>query len=240
MEDKSNLILTLVPGNAESVEICRKKENYRRSHEIMGTPVLALTFSCPPKDAKIGFVFGYDDVNCDVKFPKFNTGRVHFIITFNSTSGLLLLANASKSGTMVGTKVLTRFNQSRILEHQEVINFGIYGFIVNIPNRRNAQKQYLRNQGAYLGNMVSLTPALILNKYSTPRRPMNRIGPFSEVCRVGEGGFGEVLLLCKRDTGDMYAAKRYLDAPPGMDMRQEAGILCRLSHVCNGLPLSTV
>ena len=232
MADVSDLILRLLPENELSAEMCWEKTNKRRSCEVMGFPALALTFSFPPKDAKRGFIFGHDETCCDVVFKRRDTSRRHFSITFNPDSGLLILVNASICGTIVGRRILSTVNQSRILEHRVIISFGLYRFTVEIPNRRHAQKQFLQIQSLYLGNILSSTPTAVFSRYTTPSFILKKVGPYSEIAQIGKGGFGEILLLCARETGDMYVAKRLHNFKADMDIKQEARALRRLSHVC--------
>ena len=230
--DKSDLILRLVPQNRFSSEICRVKENYNHFCEISGYPLLALRFSYKPKDVKTGFVFGHDKNSCDIIFKEPHTSRRHFSITFNPNSGLILLLNGSTSGTVVGSQLLSSFNQSIVLNHEVLISFGIYRFIVDIPARNHAQERFLHNQSLYLGNMLCNTPTTVFSKVTTPNHAMKKIGPYFEVSQLGEGGFGKLSLLCRRDNGDLFVAKTLHNLHNDKELKYEAWTLGQLSHVC--------
>ena len=227
MEDYSDVILCLISENVPSSEICLMKENRRRLMNTRGHISLAWTVLTPVKDMKKGFVFGYDDESCDVLFRGSELCSRQFSITFNLASGLLLLVNRSKSGTLVGGRKLLSVNQSVVLQHRDIINFGAYRFRVDIPNRGHEQKQFLDNQRRFLGQVLTFMPARVYCKYTTPGYTMKRVGPYLEVCR-NRRGFS---VLCTKDTGNLYTSKKVCDSAAWANMKQDIRFLRQLSHV---------
>ena len=228
MLDNSDIILRLVPENALSNDICCMEENCRQLYRIAGSSVLALRYSCPPKDPMTGFVFGHDKESCDVIFNSSTVDSRHFSITFNPTAGLPpLLVNRGRSETDVHETTISPVNQSVILENRTVISFGSYRFRSFIPIRRYKKERYVRNHDSYLRYMLS--GPLAGTKYTTPSRIMERVGPYYEFSRFRK----VLLLLCAQDTGDMFTAKRLCEGTAVLDVKQEARMLCKLSHVCH-------
>lgn len=233
MIDKSDLILRLLPENTLSSEVCDMRENHDFFNELDGYPVLALRFSCEPKNVQRGFVFGYDRKYCDILFKKPIISRKHFSINFNPKSGLIILVNKSTSGTVVGGKVLHAVDQTKVLDHRVVISFGSYRFVVDIPNRHQAQEKFMENQRLYLGNMHCGLTTVVQSEVTTPNHIMKEIGPYFEVSRLDEGSYGETSLFCTRDKGDLFVAKRLIATKGDARIMHEARTLHSLSHVRN-------
>ena len=233
MSHRSDVILALMPGNNISREACYAQSNVRRSHISNSRTALLLRFSCPPKDLRQGFLCGQGAESCDLIFTHPSVAPKHFCFSYNTSSGLLLIVNKGEKSTIVNQSHLQPEGRSRVIEHQMVVQFGVYQFTIIIPDRKDARPQFLRNQSLYLGSMLNNTPTAVLSIHTTPSHVMNRIRSYLEVTQLGKGGFGEVILLSTIDTGTIFAAKRFLEYTTLDDMRREAATLSRLSHVCD-------
>ena len=233
MSLQSDLILVLYPANKLSSRACSAEENARRSQRMYDQKVLTLKFSCPPKDVKRGFACGRSEENCDLMFSDKSAEPIHFHITYNTSSGLLLVVNDSKKGTLANRSDLKVKGQSRVVEHLMKIKFGSYKLTVLVPKRRGDLDEFLQNQSYYLGSMLNqTTPTAVLSKHTTPGHVMTRVGPYLEVTQLGAGTFGEVVLLCAKTTGKLFAAKRFVAQLTTLaQMKREAATLRRLSHV---------
>ena len=233
MSLRSDLILALNPENSISGKACRLEKNARRAQNLFNNKVLTLKFSCPPKNLKQGFACGSCSESCDLLFSGHSAEPVHFFITYNTSSGLLLVVNESIKGTLANQTNLEVKGQSIVLEHQMKIEFGSYKFTILIPERREGLQMFLTNQSHYLGSMINTTtPTAVLSRHTTPGHVMNRIGPYLEVAQLGAGSYGEVILLCTKATGNLFAAKRFgAELTTLAEMKEEAATLRQLSHV---------
>ena len=234
MSLRSDLILALYPENKVSIDACCSEENARRSQSMYEKKVLTIKFSCPPKNLKQGFACGSLEESCDLIFSDGAAKAIHFYITYNPSSGLLLVVNNSRKGTTANQSKLRAKGQSIVIEHQMKIRFGSYKFTVLVPTRNDALEEFLQNQSYYLGSMINqITPTAVLSKHTTPGHVMNRVGRYLEVTQLGVGGFGEVVLLCTKTTGELFAAKRFgAELTSLAEMKEEAATLRKLSHVC--------
>lgn len=227
MMDYSDLLLRLIPENAFSSQICEMVKNLDRFCEVKGRSALAIRLSGPIEDQKMGFVFGYDEKFCDVLFKKSELGPIHFSITLNPKSGLILLVNRNESGTLVDGTNLNSLNQSIVLQHRSLIKFGIYSFRADIPNRGDQQYQFFNIQRLYLGNLFTRLPAAVYCTYTTPRQTMKNLGPYYVVRQYHK----DHLVVCSKEDGNLYTAKRSCNSAAWATLKNEIKLIRKFSHV---------
>ncbi|KAM3502481.1 hypothetical protein MY10362_004825 [Beauveria mimosiformis] len=99
---------------------------------------LALTTEHFPKDPSVGFVFGTDRAKCDILLPSLSTlgiSKRHFAITFQTTTGAVLLRNLSKKSTKIvandenertGLQSQRVFPKEGITKH--ILTFHVFNF----------------------------------------------------------------------------------------------------------------
>ena len=125
---------------------------------------LALRFSAKVKTPRIGFVFGRHVGSCDVVIDRCpSVSNTHFSIFINH-SGVLMLQDMSKNGTVVDTMLLKgnspKFPQTRMLNSGSIIQIlssnpdELVKFIVRIPSRENFTREYELWFQAYIQNVM--------------------------------------------------------------------------------------
>ncbi|KAK3722216.1 Protein kinase protein rad53 [Vermiconidia calcicola] len=115
---------------------------------------LALRFSAPTRNPKLGFVFGRNADSCDIVLATDTYKRVsnvHFSVFINN-SGVLMLQDMSTNGTIVDDVVLkgktAQGPQTRMLNPGSIIQIlspkteEIVKFIVRIPSREGYYEEY--------------------------------------------------------------------------------------------------
>lgn len=191
-----------------------------------------LSFVHLPKDGR-RFVFGADNT-CDVRIVGKKISDRHFAIILCPSSGIPLLVNGSSFGTLVGSKFLSRKNESHVLEQNVTIACGDFRCMVITPDRGKYQKKYEENLLKYLRQLK--VPAEDISIHATPIQSHRRVGQFLEIANLGCGGFGEVSLFADSKTGEVHAAKRFRDKNNFDAILKEMDTLKKLSHVRYSTP----
>ncbi len=188
---------------------------------------LRLTFDNGPHDWSEGFVFGRDDLSCDVLLADFESrvSRQHFAIAFNDAGHVILRDLGSTYGTTVS---YNRQHGDQVRAHFTWILFTwVHTFEVRIPETDIAFRVELswdaRSPPKILENFFAacqsseqlpkLRPLGLESRTSTAAPSGSKSPPGQdpiyhfEANSLGSGGFGTVYKVHNVSTGEQYAAK---------------------------------
>lgn len=247
----------LLQGNAVSTDCSHQFED-SASREC--TPYfppprateLHLRFNPLPKDPTRGFVFGSDEVKCDIVLKDNGSrgiSRVHFFVDFNWVSGLARLNNLSRYGTGIHSPCIDngdhylRIRESRILypSEQSRVTAGTMQFDVSFPvlneqdmplhqrNWRDLHTQW-RQAVPNIGELgIQTTPAI--TQYAAIRKGAHRT--YILHGQINKGSFG-IVRMATDNAGNRFAAKAFerVKKPiPTINPYSEIGLCQKISHV---------
>ncbi|KAI9748164.1 MAG: hypothetical protein M4579_007294 [Chaenotheca gracillima] len=218
----------LVPSHDESVHSF-EEGNEAPSREVTPyiprprLPELCVDFLSNPKDPTQGFAFGSESRLCDIALDENNRNgisRVHFYVNFNWRSQILMIINASRSGTEIrtthGHSLVLKGREKRMLSPDEdnVISVGDVRISLAIPDHSKHQSEYDGHLNAFQIECQKPAPELgHLDLRSPPSTGhVKRLRGFhSAYCfcgEIGRGSYGTVHKVAERATGEYYAAKQ--------------------------------
>ncbi|KAF1738733.1 Serine/threonine-protein kinase 4 [Beauveria bassiana] len=206
---------------------------------------LALTTDHFPKDPSVGFVFGTDRDRCDILLPslsEFGISKRQFAITFQTTTGAVLLRNLSKQRTIIilrGVGRRIRLKEQRVLpQGGSIVCF--FGLDLEF-NRTWGYDDMSHLYIAFLDRLAKSIPNLEALRLLTATEPsatepsartsfsQARSVYGSERC-IGSGDSARVFRAMHRQTGDLVAIKRYREETSSATFFKEASIFCTLKH----------
>lgn len=174
---------------------------------------VVLTFNKPPKDRALGFICGRDPAKCDILLtaggPESSVSGVHFCLDLNWSSGVLMLYDHSRYGTIVEISPFEKLplNLSRCpVVYDVFVEAGLAKFHVRIPVRSaSEQEAWLQNfhRARHEREMAVPTLALELNARGST---FANSADVSMTTPVGEGASSTVYHAVDGD-GKVYAAK---------------------------------
>lgn len=196
---------------------------------------LVLRFSDPLIDAATGFLFGTNNVNCDILFHRRGTSAIsrrQFIFVVKEDGSWYLEDFFSTFGTVVdydGKTACYRRTQERwIIAHQPgkpkqwnrlIVTAGDIAFKVDFPNQAAGNHTYQANLKAFIQKRSAAPPALCalgLDTCYTTAAPTHRMSPdrsrqpiYVEYNEVGRGAFGIVIRVMNHRDGLFYAKKKF-------------------------------
>jgi hypothetical protein len=228
-----DVILRLFPVNENTRLAIKRPQNVHRLITQGREIAIQLTFTSQPKEIHKGFVFGSDE-SCDVFLDSSRASGRHFAITFNPSSGSLLVVNKSSAGTMVGQKMILERDGTQVTEESVSVDCDGLRFMAVTPDRGRYQADYTKKLGKYLGYLLAAGPCTSRSLHAPPTTPIvprKKVGPYVEIQSLGNGGFGEVYLFAESRTGEIFAARRFKDSANIREIKREIGTLKNLSHV---------
>lgn len=213
---------------------------------------LHLRFSPSPKEPTRGFVFGSDEVKCDIVLKDDGSrgiSRVHFFVDFNWVSGLARLNNLSRYGTGIHSPCMDngdhclRNRERRILypSEQTRVTAGSLQFDVSFPDlneqdmplhQRNWKDLHTHWRQAVpnIGELgIQTTPAI--TQYAAVRKGAHRT--YILHGQINKGSFG-IVRMATDDAGNRFAAKafeRVKKPTPTINPYSEIGLCQKISHV---------
>lgn len=200
---------------------------------------LALTTGHFPKDPRVGFVFGTDRDKCDILLPRNPEHAIssrQFAITFQTSSGAVILRNLSRRHTkiVIGTSLETTRLQTQRAMPSGRIAVRFHGLTIelsrpwgddHVPKIYTTFLATLANAVPNLGAMQLSSAAASSARTSTS----NRRSIYGSEVIVGSGASAIVYRASHRQTGDVVAIKRYKEKRATTTWK-EGSILCTLSH----------
>ncbi|OAR00560.1 hypothetical protein LLEC1_00364 [Akanthomyces lecanii] len=200
---------------------------------------LALTTRHFPKDPSVGFVFGTDSNKCDILLPSsphLAISRRQFAVTFQTSTGAVLLRNLSKRRTFILIKsdVEAVKLESQRAFHKEGILVRFPGLDIEL-SRPWADDDLSDCYTAFLARLANTDPNLgamhLLSATGPSTRSSTSRGPSaygSEVV-IGSGSSAIVYRASHRQTGEFVAIKRYARNSSAIPWK-ESMIFCTLDH----------
>ncbi|KAM3527370.1 hypothetical protein MY4038_006353 [Beauveria bassiana] len=201
---------------------------------------LALTTDHFPKDPSVGFVLGTDRDRCDILLPslsQYGISKRQFAITFQTTTGAVLLRNLSKQRTRILLQDVgrrTRLRDQRVLPQEGSI-MCFNGLDLKL-NRTWGYDDMSHLYIAFLDRLAKSIPNLEALRLLTATEPSARTS-FSQARSVygserciGSGDSARVFRAMHRQTGDLVAIKRYREETSSATFFKEASIFCTLKH----------
>ncbi|KAI4125594.1 MAG: hypothetical protein LQ347_005327 [Umbilicaria vellea] len=193
---------------------------------IVSPPSLCIRLDVPPKDIRLGWVFGRDATRCDILLGDqagSMISKMHFRIAFDWDQGIPHIYNMSKNGTTVRLpgsrlfKILEVGERYALLENLVTyivghLTFGVRRPALELQNKTTYQANwhdYRRQVQKDPPGLTSLqvgshpgttTPQLVQGSTSKGAYGLGGI--------LGQGSFGVVYLAEQLATGITYAMKR--------------------------------
>ncbi|KAI9748238.1 MAG: hypothetical protein M4579_007282 [Chaenotheca gracillima] len=208
-------------------------------------PELCVDFLSKPKNPTEGFAFGSEKRFCDIVLDENNShgiSRLHFYVNFNWNSQILMITNASRSGTAIRTTdgpIVLKDREKRMLSPEEdnVISVGDVRISLSIPDHSKHQCEYEGNLKAFQTECQRSAPELgHLGLRSPPstghvKRLRGFLAAYYFCGQIGRGSFGTVHKVAERATGEYYAAKQMPTRHGSSHFaRREVRLLQKSSH----------
>lgn len=218
---------------------------------IVSPPSLCIRLDVPPKDIRLGWVFGRDATRCDILLGDqagSMISKMHFRIAFDWDQGIPHIYNMSKNGTTVRLpgsrlfKILEVGERYALLENLVTyivghLTFGVRRPALELQNKTTYQANwhdYRRQVQKDPPGLTSLqvgshpgttTPQLVQGSTSKGAYGLGGI--------LGQGSFGVVYLAEQLATGITYAMKRCIATKECQRERfkKEIDIYKTLEHV---------
>ncbi|KAM5439747.1 hypothetical protein MferCBS31731_004157 [Microsporum ferrugineum] len=229
-------ILYLVPRNEDAEEAVYLMSNINRAINIRGPGgleegvlSLILSFAVPPKDTRIGFLFGREIETNDVILDGYGVSKHHFSISFNDSTGILLVYCISSRGLTVGEEEL-QMGDYQVIEDNAIIHCGKLVFQAVFPDRGPSQAHYAKRLGHYLGSSTKRRNVTVTGAYANPVQPHQHIGQYLELETRNNGTFVDTSLFTDDQTGGIFDVRKYRNGQDILKMKEQISTLKHLRH----------
>ncbi|KAM5450624.1 hypothetical protein MaudCBS49596_004155 [Microsporum audouinii] len=229
-------ILYLVPRNKDAEEAVYLMPNTNRAINVRGPGgleegvlSLILSFAVPPKDTHIGFLFGREIDTNDVILDGYGVSKHHFSISFNDSTGILLVYCISSRGLTVGEEEL-QMGDYQVIEDNAIIHCGELMFQAVFPSRGSSQAHYEKRLGHYLGSSTKRRNVTVTGAYANPVQPHQHIGQYLELETRNNGTFVDTCLFIDDQTGEIFDVRKYRNGRDILRMKEQISTLKHLRH----------